>query len=158
MSAASTLDATAGRVRMEITRLTGNVVQLDPLTVNVIELGGLHTGAFDFSGTGTSVAADADPTHCLVDTATLSLAGVSASDLVKVRGLVHAFGTAPPPFDARTVIDVDTDSIGAWFLASWRRRLGGSVRDRRAGSTGRRSDRRAALADLLGVPAMLCAT
>ena len=84
------------------------------------------TGAFDFSGTGTSAAADADPTHYLIDTSTLSLAGIGANDLVKVRGLVHAFGTAPPAFDARTVIDVDTDSIGAWFLASWREN-GGSA-------------------------------
>ena len=52
MSDASTLDATAGRVRMEVTRLTGNVVQLDPLAVNLVELGGLRPGAFDFNGTG----------------------------------------------------------------------------------------------------------
>ncbi len=31
---------------------TGNVVQLDPLAVNLVELGGLRPGAFDFSGTG----------------------------------------------------------------------------------------------------------
>ncbi len=121
MSNTSTLDATAGRVRMDITRLTGNVVQLDPLAVNLVELGGLRPGAFDFSGTGTGDAMDADPTHYSIDTSTLSLAGVGSNDLVKVRGIVHAFGAAPPAFDARTVIDVDTDSVGAWFWASWRR-------------------------------------
>jgi hypothetical protein len=126
MTGASTLDATAGRVRMEMTRLTGNVVQLDPLMVNLVELGGLRPGAFDFSGTGTSAATDADPAQYVVDTSTLSLAGLVANDLVKVRGLVHEFGAAPPAFDARTVIDVDTDSIGAWFWASWRQ-TGGSA-------------------------------
>ena len=126
MSAASTLDATAGRVRMEITRLTGSVVQLDPLAVNLVELGGLRPGAFDFEGTGSSPSHDADPTRYLIDTAPLSLAGIGANDLIKVRGLVHAFGAAPPAFDARTVIDVDTDSVGAWFLASWREN-GGSA-------------------------------
>ena len=126
MSAASTLDATAGRVRMEITRLTGSVVQLDPLAVNLVELGGLRPGAFDFGGTGSSPSHDADPTRYLIDTAPLSLAGIGANDLIKVRGLVHAFGAAPPAFEARTVIDVDTDSVGAWFLASWREN-GGSA-------------------------------
>ncbi len=61
MSDASTLDATAGRVRMEITRLTGNVVQLDPLVVNLVELGGLRPGAFDFGGTGSSPVARRGP-------------------------------------------------------------------------------------------------
>ncbi len=126
MSGASTLDATAGRVRMEITGLTGSVVQLNPLTVSVVELGSLPPGAFDFTGTGTSEATDATAEKYLVDTSTLSLAGVEPNDLIKVRGLVHAFGAAPPAFDAFTVIDVDADSIGAWFRASWRE-SGGTV-------------------------------
>jgi len=116
----TTLDATAGRVRMEITGLTGNVVQLDPLVVNLVELGGLRPGAFDFSGTGTSSGTNADPTHYAIDTSTLTLSGVNVSDLVRALGLVHPFGMAPPAFDARTVINVDTDSIGAWLSASWR--------------------------------------
>ena len=89
LSDPSTLDATAGRVRMDITRLTGNVVQLDPLVVNLVELGGLRPGAFDFGGTGTSAATDADPAHYGIDTSTLSLVGVDTNDLVKVRGIVH---------------------------------------------------------------------
>jgi hypothetical protein len=126
MSDVSTLDATAGRVRLVVTRLTGNVVQLDPLAVNLVELGGLRPGAFDFAGTGSSASSNADPTHYLIDTSTLSLTGIGSNDLIKARGFVHAFGAAPPAFDARTVIDVDTDSIGAWFWASWRQN-GGSA-------------------------------
>ncbi len=126
MSGASTLDATAGRVRMEITRLTGTVVQLDPLVLNLVELGGLRPGAFDFRGTGTSAATNADPTQYAIETSTLSLVGVSSNDLVKVHGLVHPFGAAPAAFDARTVVDVDTDSVGAWFWAGWRQ-VGGTA-------------------------------
>ena len=126
MNGASTLDATAGRVRMNITRLIGNVVRLNPLVVNLAELGGLRPGAFDFAGTGTDTAADSDPANYVVDTSTLTLSSVSLNDVVRVRGLVHAFGSAPPSFDARTVIDVDTDSIGAWLSADWRS-LGGST-------------------------------
>lgn len=121
LSDPSTLDASAGRVRMDTTRLTGNVVQLDPLTVNLVELGGLRPGAFDFSGTGASVTTNADPTQYVIDTSTLSLVGIGTNDLLKARGFVNAFGAAPPAFDARTVIDVDTDSVGTWFWASWRR-------------------------------------
>jgi hypothetical protein len=126
MSDVSTLDATAGRVRLVVTRLTGNVVQLDPLAVNLVELGGLRPSAFDFAGTGSSASSNADPTHYLIDTSTLSLTGIGSNDLIKARGFVHAFGAASPAFDARTVIDVDTDSIGAWFWASWRQN-GGSA-------------------------------
>ncbi len=126
MTDASTLDVTAGRVRLVVTRLTGNVVQLDPLAVSLVELGGLRSGAFDFAGTGSSASSNADPTHYLIDTSTLSLTGIDSNDLIKVRGFVHAFGAAPPAFDARTVTDVDTDSIGAWFWASWRQN-GGSA-------------------------------
>jgi len=124
MSDNTTLDATAGRVRMDITQLTGTVLQLSPLVVNVDRLGGLRVGAFNFAGTGTTV--DADPTHYAVDTGTLSLSGVAMNDVIRVRGLVHAFGAAPPDFDARTVIDVDTDAIGAWLDADWRQ-VGGSA-------------------------------
>ena len=120
MSNATTLDATAGRVRMEITGLTGNVLQRDPLIVNVVALGGLRPGAFDFSGTGANAARDSDPSRYVIDASTLTLANIGVNDLVRVRGLVHPFGLAPPGFDARTVIDVDTDSIGAWLSASWR--------------------------------------
>jgi hypothetical protein len=124
MADANTLDATAGRVRLEITQLTGNVLQVSPLVVNLVRLGGLHPSAFDFAGTGATV--DADPTRYAIDTGTLSLATVAVNDVVQVRGLVHPFHMAPPDFDARTVIDVDTDSIGAWLDAGWRG-VGGSA-------------------------------
>src|SRR5262249_18288746 len=41
---------------------------------------------------------------------------------------------APPNFDARTVIDVDTDSIGAWLDADWRGSGGSSAPFTAAGS------------------------
>ena len=124
MSGSTTLDATAGHVRMEITRLTGNVLQVNPLIVNLAELGGLRPGAFNFSGTGNGT--DSDPAQYAIDTSTLSLTSVSVGDLVRVRGLVQPFGDAPPAFDARTVIDVDTDSLGAWLTANWRA-IGGTA-------------------------------
>lgn len=124
MSGTTTLDATAGHVRMEITRLTGNVLQVNPLIVNLAELGGLRPGAFDFSGTGNGT--DSNAAQYTIDTSTLLLTSLNVGDLVRVRGLVQPFGEAPPAFDARTVIDVDTDSIGAWLSANWRA-IGGAA-------------------------------
>ncbi len=116
---ARTLDATAGWVRLEITGLEGSVVQVNPLVVDLVGLGGLPPGAFDFAGTGATTTADANPTHYEIDTATLSLPGLAVTDRVRVRGLVHAFALAPPDFDARTVIVGDDDPVGAHLRAVW---------------------------------------
>ncbi len=118
LSNATTLDARSGRVRMDVTPLIGDVVQLNPLAVNLDSLGGLYAGAFDFSSTGNAVA-DADPSRYVIDTSTLDLASVSLNDLAEVRGLVRPFGFAPPAFNAQTVVDADTDSLGAWLMVSW---------------------------------------
>jgi hypothetical protein len=154
MSDAVTLDATEGRVRLEVTQLTGTVVQADPLVVSLAELGGLRPAAFDFAGTGASSASDTDPSHYSIDTSTLTLTGIAPDDVVRVRGLVHAFGMAPPAFAARTVTDVDTDSIGAWLSASWRASGGTAAPFTRVGSDGidvDLSDARHVLA-LVGIP------
>jgi hypothetical protein len=119
LSGSTTLDATAGHVRMEVTSLGGVVVQADPLVVNLFALGGVRLGVFDFTGTGTAPANDADPHRYEIDTGALDLSNVVANDIVRVRGLVNGFGLAPPDFLARTVIDVDTAAMGALFGASW---------------------------------------
>jgi len=119
LSGSTTLDATAGHVRMEVTGLGGVVVQTDPLTVILFALGGLRPGVFDFSGTGTSPTNDSHPHRYEVDTATLDLSNIATNDIVRVRGLVNGFGLAPPDFMARTVIDVNTQATGAVLGAGW---------------------------------------
>jgi hypothetical protein len=119
LNGSTTLDATAGHVRMEVTSLGGLVVHADPLVVNLFALGGVRPGIFDFTGTGTAPANDAEPHRYQVDTGALDLSTVVANDIVRVRGLVNGFGLAPPDFLARTVIDVDTQALGALFGASW---------------------------------------
>ncbi len=121
---AQTLDATAGWVRLEVTPLAGAVVQVSPLVVDLVALGGLRIGAFDFTGTG-AAAADADPTRYEIDTLALTLPDLAVADHVRVRGLVHTFGLAPPDFDARTVIASDADPMGVQFHANWRAALAG---------------------------------
>ncbi len=114
-----TLDATRGRVRMELTHLGGVVVQADPLVVDLIALAGVRPAVFDFSGTGAATATDANAERYEIDTALLGLRSLEADDIVRVRGLVNAFGAAPPDFLARTVIDVDSEPAGALLLVSW---------------------------------------
>jgi hypothetical protein len=119
LNGSTTLDATSGRVRMAVTSLGGVVVHADPLVVNLFALGGVRPGIFDFTGTGTAPANDADPHRYQIETSTLDLSRVAANDIVRVRGLVNGFGLAPPDFLARTVIDVDTQAMGALFGANW---------------------------------------
>ena len=60
---------------------------------------------FDFAGTGTATASDADPNNYEVLTGKLSLANRSAGEAAKVIGFVTPFGSAPPDFVGSTVID-----------------------------------------------------
>ncbi len=113
------LDATAGRVRMKISQLTGSVVQPAPLVVDLALLNGRRPAVYDFSGTGVEAALDADPESYEIATATLGLLNLDAGELVRVRGLVNGFGMAPNDFLARTVIDPDLGTRPASFAAVW---------------------------------------
>lgn len=106
-STPATFDATNGRVRMLPTHLHGVVNgavsgQVD-LTLRAIDRLGIDL--FDFAGTGTTPAQDADPADYEVATGTLSLAGLATGEAAKVVGFVRPFGSAPADFEGRTVID-----------------------------------------------------
>jgi hypothetical protein len=106
-AAAATLDATAGRVRLLPTHVHGIVNSIVPgqLNLNVRAIDRLGVDMFDFAGTGTTTAVDANPLDYEVGTGTLSLASLTAGESAKVLGFVTPFGAAPPDFDGRTVID-----------------------------------------------------
>jgi hypothetical protein len=100
------LDATAGRVRMQITRLHGTVNsvasgQLD-LTLSAIDRLGIDL--FDFAGTG-QAGQDAKPADYSVTAGKLGLGGVAAGNWTDVLGFVEPFGAAPPDFAAETIVD-----------------------------------------------------
>ena len=109
----------ASRVRMQINQLTAVVVQVDPLAVELFFLNGRRAAAFDFSGTGMSPEFDADPAFYEIRTGLLPLASITSGDLVRVRGLVNAFGAAPADYLARTIIDVQTDIRAALLQVGW---------------------------------------
>ena len=115
-----TFDASEGRVRMLMNQLTAQVVEAAPLVVDLFYLNGRHPQIYDFGGTGVTAAEDADPDFYEIDTSTLGLSNIENGDLVRVRGLINDFGMAPPDYNARTVIDVDTDAHAASLRVGWK--------------------------------------
>jgi len=116
------LDATAGHVRLEVSDLAGKVVEVTDggLVVALRALNGRDPAMYDFTGTGGSEADDADPANYEIDTGALSLADVVVGGSIKVRGYVTPFGTAPPDFEARTVVEPALTVDGAaLLLLSW---------------------------------------
>ncbi len=102
-----TLDATAGRVRMLVTELHGSVTSVvaGQLNLQLRAIDRLGIEMFDFAGTGVTAASDANPNDYEVLTGTLSLARIAPNEAAKVLGFVTPFGSAPPDFSGRTVID-----------------------------------------------------
>jgi hypothetical protein len=96
-----TLDATAGRVRMHLTHLLGTVKSTLPgsLTLDLDTIDGRSTSVFDFSGTGS------DEANYEVDTGSLNLNSLDVGSAARVFGFVTPFGTAPPDFEGRTIVD-----------------------------------------------------
>ena len=103
---AVTVDSTAGEVDLDVTRASGIVTLLSDgsLTLNLESLGDLPTNVFDFSGTGSSTANDASPSAYVVNTGTLTQSGLSVNSSALALGFVTGFGTAPPDFNADTLI------------------------------------------------------
>lgn len=102
---AVTLDATAGEVRLDLTPLTGMVTAMatGSLTLNLLSLDGLSPNVFTFTGTGTSAAMDAKASAYVVNTGTLSQAGLAMNAPARAFGFVNAFGKAPPDFTAQSL-------------------------------------------------------
>lgn len=103
----ATLDATAGRVRMHLTHLLGSVVSTVPGTVT-LDLGtidGHRASVFNFAGTGSQPAQDANVSSYEIGTGSLNLSSLDVGSAARVFGFVTPFGVAPPDFESRTVVD-----------------------------------------------------
>jgi len=106
------LDAASGYLRMELSSLQGTRVDLVgfpeqtlPLVVNVTSINGRNAGLYDFTGTGSDTASDADPFNYEVNTGALDVAAIAGDAPLAVRGHVTPFGQAPLDFDAQTIVD-----------------------------------------------------
>lgn len=101
----NSFDASSGFVRISQSRISGKIVNVEPLTLELQLINGRQPELFDFSGTGSSAENDADPVAYEIDTAGLDLSGLSTDALIKVCGYVAAFGSAPADFVASSIID-----------------------------------------------------
>jgi hypothetical protein len=102
------MDATAGLVRLNYTRLVGMVTASEPgkLTLDLHSIHGLRPARFDFAGTGMTVTDDADPdAYEVAAGAGLNTAALPAGAYTRVFGFVTPFGLAPPDFNATTLVD-----------------------------------------------------
>jgi hypothetical protein len=102
-----TLNATSGRVRMHMTHLLGTVTSAQPglLTLDLSAIDRHRPAVYDFSGTGTAPAQDADPASYEIATGNLNLSQMEVGKAARAFGFVAPFGEAPPDFEGRTVVD-----------------------------------------------------
>ncbi len=114
-----TLDATASRVRLQLTHLTGTVVDTNTgeLTLDLFAIDGRNPLFFDFDGTGGSISTDADPQNYQVATGVLDINDFEVDDSARAFGFMTAFDAAPPDFDASTI--VHGDDIRALLGIGW---------------------------------------
>ena len=115
----TTLDATAGSVRLDITPAWGVVSTLaaGSMTVKLQSLDGLPVTAFTFAGTGTSAATDATAAAYVINTGMLSQTGLAVNAPARVMGFVTPFGKAPPNFTAQTLVNFS--AVPEVLLLDW---------------------------------------
>lgn len=111
------LDASQGYVRLLMNQLTGQVVSLQPLVIDLRTINGRDPQHFDFTGTQPDGASNPDAYR--IDTGTLALTGVALDEWVRVRGFPSAFGAGEQDFVASTVIDLNTSQRDSGFGAVW---------------------------------------
>ncbi len=102
---AVSLDATAGEIRVQSTRLWGRLNSATPgsLQLGLTAIGPFEVPAFDFTGTGLAGGSDATPASYVVNTGTIDQSATPADTQLAIDGLVTPFGTAPPDFTASAV-------------------------------------------------------
>ncbi|MEO7207855.1 MAG: hypothetical protein ABI356_14525 [Steroidobacteraceae bacterium] len=107
------LDASAGRVRLDLTSASGLVTAQgsDSVNLNLTTYGGRAISAFDFVGSG------ADPAQYGVSIGTLDLSNSTVGSPVLATGFPNAFASAAPNFTASTLLDPTT--IQAELVLDW---------------------------------------
>jgi hypothetical protein len=75
------------------------------LTLALQSIDGRDPARFNFAGTGTTPASDADPANYEVKTGLPVASGLVASEYTRLFGFVTPFGSAAPDFEADTFLD-----------------------------------------------------
>jgi hypothetical protein len=104
------LDATAGRVRLDFTQVQGmlNVIGTKQVTLALGSIDRLPVSLFNFAGSGTAPATgtpvDTDPTKYVLATGNLPLSSLTTGGSLIGIGFVAPFGSTPPDFNAATLV------------------------------------------------------
>jgi hypothetical protein len=120
MSSSTTLDATSGSALLLLTPVVGTVSSTASslVTLDLQSLDGRAPSIFNFAGTGASSADDATPTaYAVALPAPLSAAGLSTGLPASFTGFIAPFGSAPPDFNAVTVVNYA--QTRALLLVQW---------------------------------------
>lgn len=110
-----TLDASAGSVRLMVTRAVGQYTSTagGVVTMSLQSLDGHLPSDFNFAGTGTTTANDATASAYTVSVpAALPVPTVAAGFPIAFDGFVAPFGSAPPDFSAVTLVNYATADAG----------------------------------------------
>ena len=114
------LDASSAdhRVFMKMTVLRGFALDtVGPLVAELQSINFRNINLFDFTGTGTETANDADPTYYEIDTGALDTSTIANGSPIAVGGFVRPFGQAPLDFEAQTVVDLS--AIPGVMAVNW---------------------------------------
>lgn len=109
-----------GYVQLAPSRVSGTVVSINSgqLALDLAEVNRHPVAWFDFAGTGSTAALDADPANYQVATGSLDLTVLTLGAPAEFEGFVQPFGQAPPDFNAETVGNYATS--GARLMVAWR--------------------------------------
>jgi hypothetical protein len=114
-----TLDASAGRVRLDFTSVQGvlNTIGTNQVTIELNSIGRLPSSLFNFAGTGSAAGVPSDPTAYVLATGNLSLTPFTVGSSLMGIGFVAPFGSTPPDFNAVTLAngsqgDIDDNDDG----------------------------------------------
>jgi hypothetical protein len=103
-----TLDATSGRVRLDLTQVQGALVGSSSgnITLNLKAIDRQPVSLFSFAGTGSASGVNTDPTKYVVRTGALDVSPFSVGQALLGIGFVGPFGKTPPDFNAVTLANV----------------------------------------------------
>lgn len=109
-----------GYVRLAPAEVSGTLVSASAgqIVLNLDEVNHHRVAWYDFAGTGTTSADDADPSLYQVATGSLGVSSLTVGSPAEVWGFVSPFGSAPPDFTAESVGAYKLS--GARIMASWR--------------------------------------
>ena len=117
----TSMDASAGLVRLLVSQLNGTVNSASGSTVamTLARIDGRPIGLFNFSGTGTAPGTDANPSSYQVAAGALPLTGITSGTPLKVRGFVQPFGQATATDDFHAITLIDVTNAPATLVVGW---------------------------------------